>query len=147
MHACLSQQGQMRLGAKAAVGHEDLAGAPGWRAAAYRGELMRAQGAASMGKTLPVPACNNAHRWATGQPHPGRCWLGWPQGFGRTGISGMEQREPSTQQGRWPHQPPASRGWWGNAWLTERSSRSHTVSGSCMHAGQEAEAVTGHGVR
>ena len=43
MHACLYQQGQMRLGTKASVGHQDITGAQVRMESDHLGEIMGAQ--------------------------------------------------------------------------------------------------------
>ena len=47
LHTCLYQQGQMGIGTKAAVGHQDITGAQVWMELNHLGEIMGAQGGRS----------------------------------------------------------------------------------------------------
>jgi hypothetical protein len=112
----------------------------GWTACTCARSWVR-RGATTSLRSTPLPAWNNANSRATGNPHPGRCSVGWPNACCNAGTSGMEHPEPSTTKVRCPcHRPSADM--WDCAEAQRRVHRSPKRSrGSFERAWQEADAL------
>ena len=104
------QQRQVGERAEAAVAHQDVAAAEvGMEPRRRRPCRGCAAGRSRTSRSIPVPAWNRARMWATGKPQPGLLpGSGWPKWAWSSGVSGIENAEPSTRKMRWPRQVPVS---------------------------------------